>query len=226
MNSFKIYLVEDDEVIANSLKKFLESWGYEVATVDDFEKVFDEFMDFSPDLLLMDVSLPYFNGYYWTEMIRRESSVPIIFISSASENLNKIMAMNMGADDYITKPFDLDFLEAKIKAMIRRSYEYTEASKNLTYKDVTLYRDKMTILFNNNEADLTKNEYMIIEMLLGSPERVFKRDEIMDRIWQSDEFIDDNTLTVNIMRLRKKLEDIGLTDFIKTKKKVGYYIER
>lgn len=226
MDKIKIYIVEDDDVILRSLEKFLKSWSYEVFAPDDFSSVYESFLDVNPDLVLLDVSLPFFNGYYWCEKIRQASNVPIIFISSADENLNKIMAMNMGADDYITKPFDLDLLLAKIKAMLRRSYQYVEATSKLSYKDIEIDRNRMILNFAGKDLALSKNEYLILEMMFGYPEKVYKREEIMDKIWQTDEFIDDNTLTVNIMRLRKKLEDIGLKDFIKTKKKVGYYIER
>ena len=222
----KIYIVEDDEVILKSLGKFLKSWSYEVFSPDDFSSVYENFLDVNPDLVLLDVSLPFFNGYYWCEKIRSSSNVPIIFISSADENLNKIMAMNMGADDYITKPFDLDLLLAKIKAVLRRSYQYRETVSKLSYKDIEIDRNRMVLSFAGDDLVLSKNEYLILEMMFEYPEKVYKREEIMDKIWQTDEFIDDNTLTVNIMRLRKKLEDIGLSDLIKTKKKVGYYIER
>ena len=226
MDRFKIFLIEDDEIIAKSLKKFLENWSYEVYLVKDYEKVFEEYERIDPAIILIDISLPFFNGYYWCEKIRNVSNVPIIFISSASENLNKIMAMNMGADDYITKPFDLELLLAKIKALLRRSYEYKEVTHNISSKDIFIDRNRMLLIFDNKEISLSKNEYLILEMMFTYPEKVFKREELMDKIWQTDEFIDDNTLTVNIMRLRKKLEDVGLKDLIKTKKKVGYYIER
>mgnify|MGYP002714240840 FL=1 len=226
MDSLKIFIVEDDDVILKALEKFLKNWSYDVYFPDDFSSVYENFIKTNPDLVLLDVSLPFFNGYYWCEQIRKSSNVPIIFISSADENLNKIMAMNMGADDYITKPFDLDFLLAKIKALLRRSYEYKDFSNNISYKDLIIDRDRMVLKFDNKEISLSKNEYLILEMMFKHPEKIFKREEFMDKIWQTDEFIDDNTLTVNIMRLRKKLEDIGLKDFIKTKKKVGYYIER
>jgi response regulator len=226
MDRFKIFLIEDDEIIAKSLKKFLENWSYDVYLVEDFEKVFEEYKKIDPAIILIDISLPFFNGYYWCEQVRKVSNLPIIFISSASENLNKIMAMNMGADDYITKPFDLELLLAKIKALLRRSYEYTEISNNIAYEDIVIDRDKMLLIFDNKQISLTKNEYLILEMMFAHPQKVFRREEFMDKIWQTDEFIDDNTLTVNIMRLRKKLEEIGLSNFIKTKKKVGYYIER
>lgn len=226
MDPIKVYVVEDDDVILNALKKFLQNWSYEVHVADDFSSVYEKFLKVNPDLVLLDVSLPFFNGYYWCEQIRKSSNVPIIFISSADENLNKIMAMNMGADDYITKPFDLELLLAKIKAILRRTFEYSESTNNISYKDVIIDRDRMVLIFANNEIALSKNEYLILEMMFEYPEKVFRREEFMDKIWQTDEFIDDNTLTVNIMRLRKKLEDIGLKNFIKTKKKVGYYIER
>lgn len=226
MKEFRIFIIEDDEVIFKAIKKYLESWNFIVSGVKDFENVFDEFINFKADLLLIDISLPFFNGYHWCEKIRSVSKIPIIFISSASINLNKIMAMNMGADDYITKPFDLDLLVAKIKALLRRTYEYVEIYDNLIYQDLSLDREKMTLKFNEYEIALSKNEFMILEMMFKSPRKVFKREEFMDKIWQTDEFIDDNTLTVNIMRLRKKLEEIGLRNLIKTKKKVGYYLER
>lgn len=226
MKEFRIFIIEDDEVIFKAIKKYLESWNFIVSGVKDFENVFDEFINLKADLLLIDISLPFFNGYHWCEKIRSVSKIPIIFISSASINLNKIMAMNMGADDYITKPFDLDLLVAKIKALLRRTYEYVEVYDNLIYQDLSLDREKMTLKFNEYEIALSKNEFMILEMMFKSPRKVFKREEFMDKIWQTDEFIDDNTLTVNIMRLRKKLEEIGLRNLIKTKKKVGYYLER
>ncbi|WP_262121479.1 response regulator transcription factor [Anaerococcus sp. Marseille-Q5996] len=226
MDPIKVYVVEDDDVILKALKKFLQNWSYEVHVADDFSSVYEKFLKVNPDLVLLDVSLPFFNGYYWCEQIRKSSNVPIIFISSADENLNKIMAMNMGADDYITKPFDLELLLAKIKAILRRTFEYSESTNNISYKDVIIDRDRMLLKFANEEISLSKNEYLVLEMMFEYPEKVFRREEFMDKIWQTDEFIDDNTLTVNIMRLRKKLEDIGLKNFIKTKKKVGYYIER
>ena len=226
MDSLKIFIVEDDDVILKALEKFLKNWSYDVYFPDDFSSIYEKFLEVKPDLVLLDVSLPFFNGYYWCEQIRKSSNVPIIFISSADENLNKIMAMNMGADDYISKPFDLDLLLAKIKALLRRSYEYKDFSNNISYKDLMIDRDRMVLKFDNKEISLSKNEYLILEMMFKHPEKIFKREEFMDKIWQTDEFIDDNTLTVNIMRLRKKLENIGLKDFIKTKKKVGYYIER
>ena len=220
---WKIFLVEDDKVIAEEIKRHLEFWNYEIKIAEDFQNIFDEFKNFHPDLVLMDVTLPFYNGYHWCKIIRKNSKVPILFISAADENLNLIMAMDLGADDYLTKPFELDLLQIKIRALLRRAYEYIE-TRNILYKDISLDCDKMIIPRENKEIELTKNEPKILEILLEKPGKVVNRDEIIDKIWQSDSYIDDNTLTVNVMRLRKKLEDINIFDLIKTKKGVGYYV--
>ena len=220
---WKIFLVEDDKVIAEEIKRHLEFWNYEIKIAEDFQNIFDEFKNFHPDLVLMDVTLPFYNGYHWCKIIRKNSKVPILFISAADENLNLIMAMDLGADDYLTKPFELDLLQIKIRALLRRAYEYIE-TRNILYKDISLDCDEMIISRENKEIELTKNEFKILEILLEKPGKVVNRDEIIDKIWQSDSYIDDNTLTVNVMRLRKKLEDINIFDLIKTKKGVGYYV--
>ena len=220
---WKIFLVEDDKVIAEEIKRHLEFWNYEIKIAEDFQNIFDEFKNFHPDLVLMDVTLPFYNGYHWCKIIRKNSKVPILFISAADENLNLIMAMDLGADDYLTKPFELDLLQIKIRALLRRAYEYIE-TRNIFYKDISLDCDKMIISRENKEIELTKNEFKILEILLEKPGKVVNRDEIIDKIWQSDSYIDDNTLTVNVMRLRKKLEDINIFELIKTKKGVGYYV--
>lgn len=220
---WKIFLVEDDKVIAEEIKRHLEFWNYEIKIAEDFQNIFDEFKNFHPDLVLMDVTLPFYNGYHWCKIIRKNSKVPILFISAADENLNLIMAMDLGADDYLTKPFELDLLQIKIRALLRRAYEYIE-TRNIFYKDISLDCDKVIISRENKEIELTKNEFKILEILLEKPGKVVNRDEIIDKIWQTDSYIDDNTLTVNVMRLRKKLEDINIFDLIKTKKGVGYYV--
>ncbi|MBS6534722.1 response regulator transcription factor [Peptoniphilus harei] len=220
---WKIFLVEDDKVIAEEIKRHLEFWNYEIKIAEDFQNIFDEFKNFHPDLVLMDVTLPFYNGYHWCKIIRKNSKVPILFISAADENLNLIMAMDLGADDYLTKPFELDLLQIKIRALLRRAYEYIE-TRNILYKDISLDCDKMIISRENKEIELTKNEFKILEILLEKPGKVVNRDEIIDKIWQTDSYIDDNTLTVNVMRLRKKLEDINIFELIKTKKGVGYYV--
>jgi two-component system response regulator protein BraR/BceR len=224
-NKRKIFLVEDDFVIAKQIGKFLRSRGYQVYINDDFEKVFENYKEYKPDLVLLDITLPFFNGYHWCSMIRKDSNVPIIFLSAADENLNLIMAVNMGADDYLVKPFDLEVLLAKIRAILRRSYEYQKDSEKIRYSSLVFDKDKMTLTYKDEEIELTKNEYKILEILISNPGKVIKREDIMNKLWQSDEFIDDNTLTVNVMRLRNKLKKYGLDDFIKTKKKVGYYVK-
>ena len=220
---WKIFLVEDDKVIAEEIERHLDFWNYEIKIAEDFQNIFDDFKNFHPDLVLMDVTLPFYNGYHWCKIIRKNSKVPILFISAADENLNLIMAMDLGADDYLTKPFELDLLQIKIRALLRRAYEYIE-TRNILYKDISLDCDKMIISRENKEIELTKNEFKILEILLEKPGKVVNRDEIIDKIWQTDSYIDDNTLTVNVMRLRKKLEDINIFDLIKTKKGVGYYV--
>ena len=220
---WKIFLAEDDKVIAEEIERHLNFWNYEIKIAEDFQNIFDDFKSFHPDLVLMDVTLPFYNGYHWCKIIRKNSKVPILFISAADENLNLIMAMDLGADDYLTKPFELELLQIKIRALLRRAYEYIE-TRNISYKDISLDCDKMIISRENKEIELTKNEFKILEILLEKPGKVVNRDEIIDKIWQSDYYIDDNTLTVNIMRLRKKLEDINIFDLIKTKKGVGYYV--
>ncbi len=220
---WKIFLVEDDKVIAEEIKRHLNFWNYEIKIAEDFQNIFDDFKNFHPDLVLMDVSLPFYNGYHWCKIIRKNSKVPILFISAADENLNLIMAMDLGADDYLTKPFELELLQIKIRALLRRAYEYIE-TRNIFYKDIRLDCDKMIIARENKEIELTKNEFKILEILLEKPGKVVNRDEIIDKIWQTDSYIDDNTLTVNVMRLRKKLEDINIFELIKTKKGVGYYV--
>ena len=220
---WKIFLVEDDKVIAEEIKRHLNFWNYEIKIAEDFQNIFDDFKSFHPDLVLMDVSLPFYNGYHWCKIIRKNSKVPILFISAADENLNLIMAMDLGADDYLTKPFELELLQIKIRALLRRAYEYIE-TKNIFYKDIRLNCDNMIISRENKEIELTKNEFKILEILLGKPGKVVNRDEIIDKIWQTDSYIDDNTLTVNVMRLRKKLVDINIFELIKTKKGVGYYV--
>jgi len=221
---WKIFLIEDDKIISSEIKRHMNIWGYDVKTPCNFQNILEEFNIYKPDLVLMDVTLPFFNGYYWTEKIRLNSNVPILFISSADENLNLIMAMNLGADDYLTKPFELEVLQAKVGAILRRSYEYTYFSNDLSYKDVTLKRDLMILEYKCENVELTKNEFKILELLFEKPGKVYSREDIMNKIWQSDEYINDNTLTVNILRLRKKLEELSLFDFIKTKKGVGYYV--
>lgn len=219
---YKILIIEDDMVIANALKNHLCKWDYEAVIISNFKNVLEQFIQLNPQMVLMDISLPYFNGYHLCSEIRKLSKVPIIFISSTNENMNIVMAMNMGGDDFIAKPFDLNVLVAKIQALIRRAYSYQGQVNILEHKGVILNLSDATLTYKNKKVNLTKNDFKIIQMLLEQPNSVISRDAIMMRLWESDSFIDDNTLTVNVTRLRKKLDEIGLENFIVTKKGIGY----
>lgn len=218
----KIMIIEDDEVIASSIKKHLETWHYEVIIVDDFEHVLDCYIQNKPELILLDLALPFYDGYHWCQQIRKISSVPIIFISSASENMNIVMAMTMGGDDFITKPFDFHVLTAKIQALLRRTYSFSKSMQVLTYKDLLLNILEATVCCHDVTVELTKNELKIMQTLFEKAERFVSRDELMMNLWQSNAFIDDNTLSVNMNRLRKKLDIFGIDHLIQTKKGLGY----
>ena len=214
---YKILIVEDDRVIADKMKEHLEKWDYEVACVQDFKRVQEEYTAFDPQLVIMDIIL--------CTQIRQISSVPILFLSSANDNMNIVMAMNMGGDDFVEKPFDLNVLTAKIQALLRRAYSCTGQLNVLEYRDVILNLNDAAVTFHGERMELTKNDFKILQILMENAGKIVKRDRIMERLWESDEFIDDNTLTVNMTRLRKKLESIGICDFIATKKGIGYVIE-
>lgn len=218
----KIMIVEDDEVISSTLKRHLEKWNFEVYVVEDFEHVMEVFLDYQPTLVLLDISLPFYNGYHWCQEMRKVSEIPIIFISSTNENMNIVMAMNMGADDFINKPFDLNVITAKIQAMIRRTYSFSKQFHILTYKELILNLLEATVSYRDQVIELTKNELKIMQMLFEKAETYVSRDELMIELWQSDQFVDDNTLSVNMNRLRKKLDDFGLDSLIQTKKGIGY----
>lgn len=222
---YKVLIIEDDFVIAGSMKDFLTGWGLEAEYLREFDRVQESFLEYQPHLVLLDISLPYFNGFHWCGEIRKISKVPIIFISSADDNMNIVMAMNMGADDFIAKPFDLNVLVAKVQALLRRTYSFGGQVNVIEHKGAILNLSDATVRYEDKKAELTKNEYRILQTLLESKGKAVPRDEIIQRLWESESFIDDNTLTVNMTRLRKKLEDLGLNDFIKTKKGVGYLVE-
>ena len=222
---YKIMIVEDDSVIAGAIARHMESWGCEVHCVENFQKVTAEFAAFDPQLVLLDISLPFFNGYHWCSEIRRLSKVPIIFISSASDNMNIVMAMNMGGDEFIEKPFDLNVVTAKVQALLRRTYAFQGSSNLLEHDGIMLNLGDATVLYQDQKVELTKNEFRILQILFERAGKIVSRDEIIERLWDSDEFIDDNTLTVNVARLRKKLESVGRKDMIRTKKGIGYMVE-
>ena len=223
--TYKILLVEDDAVIRRAIAAHIRSWGYEAVEVEDFEQVMGIFTREEPHLVLLDISLPFFNGFHWCMQIRQVSKVPIIFISSAVDNMNIVMAMNMGGDDFITKPFDLNVLTAKVQALLRRTYDFAGTSQLLEHRGAILNLSDGTLMWNNERIELTKNEFRIMKTLMEQKERVVSRDELMENLWATDSFIDDNTLTVNVNRLRKRLEQVGLKDFIVTKKGLGYKVE-
>ena len=221
---YKILIVEDDMTIAKTLANHLEKWSYTVQYVTDFEDVMKAFTTFDPQLVLMDIMLPFYNGYHWCTEIRKISKVPIIFLSSMSDNMNIVMAINMGGDEFIEKPFDLNVITAKIQALLRRTYAFQGMVNVIEHKGVMLNLNDATMTYKEEKLSLTKNDYKILQIVLENAGRIVAREEIMTRLWESDEFIDDNTLTVNVTRLRKKLEEIGLEDYILTKKGIGYYI--
>ncbi len=221
----KIYIVEDDAVISAAVAKSLTDWGNECLVVSDFKNVLAEFVRFDPQLVIMDIVLPFYNGYYWCSEIRRISKTPIIFLSSASDNMNIVMAVNMGADDFIPKPFDLTVLTAKVQALLRRTYDFAGASRLLQHKGAVLNLDDNFITYNGERIELTKNEHRIMQVLMENNGKTVPRETLMQRLWETDSFVDENTLNVNIARLRKKLEAAGLEDFIATRKGQGYVIE-
>ena len=221
---YRIFIVEDDETIAKTVKKHLESWDYEVETATDFSNVMAEFVKFDPQLVLMDIKLPYYNGYHWCAEIRKQSKVPGVFLSSQTDNMNIVMAVNMGGDDFIAKPFDLNVLTVKVQAMLRRAYDFAGSSNVLEHDGVILNLTEGTVTYRKNKTELTKNELRILQSLMENSGSIVTRDMLMTKIWESDDYIDENTLSVNVNRLRKKLAEMGLEDYIVTKKGMGYRI--
>ena len=221
---YRIYIIEDDRGIAEAISEQARMWGLEVKCAENFRNVMAEFADFNPHLVLIDISLPFFDGYHWCGEIRKVSNVPVIFISSASDNMNIIMAMNMGGDDFIAKPFDSNVLMAQIQAMLRRTYDFSQAVPVLEHRGALLNTGSNVLVFGDQKIELTKNEYRILLALMENKGKVVSREKLMESLWQTDSFVDENTLTVNVGRLRKKLEEAGLKDFIKTKFGVGYMV--
>ena len=224
--TYRIFLVEDDHSIASGLQHQLEQWDFEVQVVQNFRGVLTECTAFAPHLILMDIMLPCYDGYHWCREIRRVSEVPIIFLSSASDNLNLIMAVNMGGDDFIAKPFDWNVLLAKIQALLRRTYDFGGQAALLEHRGAVLNPSDAVLTYQGMRMELTKNEYRILQALLEQKGKVVSRETLMERLWATDSFVDENTLTVNVNRLRKKLDKVGLHDFIRTKVGMGYLIEQ
>ncbi len=222
---YRILIVEDDVAIASLLERHLTAWGLAARCVEDFRRVIEEFTAFDPQLVLLDVSLPFYDGYHWCREIRKVSRVPVVFVSSAADNMNIVMAMNMGGDDFITKPFDLSVLMAKIQAVLRRTYDFGALSPILEHRGAVLNTADASLTVQGARVELTKNDYRILQTLLERKGSVVSRDTLMEKLWETDSFVDENTLTVNIARLRKKLDAVGLEGFITTKKGLGYLVE-
>ena len=222
---YKILIVEDDETIARLLREHLEKWGYQARCAEDFKQVAKEFKEYAPHLVLMDIGLPFYNGFYWCTEIRKTSNVPILFLSSMSDNMNIVMAMNMGGDEFVEKPFDLSVVTAKVQAVLRRAYAFRGTMDVLEHAGVMLNVNDATVTCGSQSVELTKNEFRILKLLMENSGRIVSRENLITRLWESDEFIDDNTLTVNVARLRKKLEEIGAENWIQTKKGIGYIVE-
>lgn len=221
---YKILIVEDDSTLSDMLKKNIAAWNYDVYCVKNFQNIMQEFIEFRPHLVLLDIMLPFFNGYHWCAELRKKSNVPIMFLSSASDNMNIVMAMQMGGDDFIAKPVDTTVLIAKIQAILRRTYDMNETSPTMEHEGVVLNLNDNTLGYNGENIELTKNEFRILQTLMEHRGKIVSRDTLMIKLWQDDNYVEENTLTVNVNRLRKKLAGIGLTDFIKTKVGSGYIV--
>ena len=221
---YRILIVEDDRGIAEGISEQMKQWGYEAKCVSDFHNVMGEFAEYMPHLILMDISLPFISGYHWCSEIRKVSSVPVIFVSSASDNMNIVMAVNMGADDFIAKPFDQNVLTAKVQALLRRSYDFALSSPIIEYRGLMLNTGDNTLCYDDRKIELTKNEYRLLLSLMQNRGKIVSREKLMESLWEGGAFVDENTLTVNVGRLRKKLENAGIHDLIATRSGVGYTI--
>ncbi|WP_340026411.1 response regulator transcription factor [Paenibacillus sp. FSL K6-1096] len=222
---FRIMIVEDDEKIRRIVADTLRKWKYEVMAVSSFEQVLEEFTASQPHLVLLDVNLPVYDGYYWCQQIRSVSKVPIIFLSSRNQNMDVIMAINMGADDFVQKPFDLDVLVAKVSALLRRNYTYQDESLQMTHRQLVFHLANSSVEYGGQTAELSRNEFIILQTMMRNIGSIVSRDALMQVLWSDEQFIDDNTLTVNVNRLRRKIAMLGLEDFIVTRKGMGYTIE-
>lgn len=222
---YRILIIEDDDIIAKNIATHFKRWNYETMQIIDFKNIMEEFLKFDPQLVLLDIGLPFYNGFYWCQEIRKISKVPILFLSSMNDNMNIVMAMNMGGDEFIEKPFDLNVVTAKVQAVLRRTYEFRGTADVMEWNGAILNLADATVLYQDQKLELSKNEFKILQILLENTGKIVSRESIMTRLWDSNEFIDDNTLTVNVARLRKKMEQIGLGGKIITKKGIGYMVE-
>lgn len=223
--SYRIFVVEDDDVIAAAVTRHLTGWGYHVACARRFDRVLEEFAAFDPQLVLLDISLPFFNGYHWCGEIRRVSQVPILFLTSASEDSDQVLAMGLGGDDLLPKPFRLQVLSAKVQALLRRAYDFGPSSRLMAWCGAVLNVADGSLTLRGEKTALTRNELKILQLLLEHRGQIVSREALMTRLWESDSFVDENTLTVNMTRLRRKLEAAGLRDKLRTCKGAGYLAE-
>lgn len=222
---YRLLIIEDDKGIAEAIKVQAKMWDLEVHCITDFHNVMAEFAKFNPHIVLLDIALPFFNGYHWCNEIRKVSRIPIIFISSASDNMNMIMAMNMGADDFIAKPFDQSVLMAKLQALLRRTYDFGASVPVLEHRGALLNIGENTLTYEEEKLSLSKNEFRIMLSLMENKGKIVSREKLMEHLWETDSFVDENTLSVNMNRLRKRLDSVGLNNFITTKFGMGYLIE-
>ena len=222
---YRIYIIEDDSIIAGKIKEHMTNWGFEARCASDFRNIMGEFAEYDPHMVLLDISLPFFNGYHWCAEIRRVSKVPVIFLSSAADNMNIIMAMSMGGDDFIAKPFDMNVLVAKVQAVLRRTYDFGGQTQVIEHRGALLNMSDASLVYNGEPVELTRNDYKILLTLMENRGSIVSRETLMEKLWETDCFVDENTLTVNIARLRKKLDSAGLAGFITTKKGIGYIVE-
>jgi two-component system, OmpR family, response regulator len=222
---YKVLIVEDDDKIAHILEGHLTKYGYESFRVENFRQIKDEFVKFNPHLVLLDINLPYFDGFYWCRQIRTVSNTPIIFVSARTGEMDQVMAIENGGDDFITKPFHLDVVMAKVKSTIRRVYgEYATVAESdyLGVGGLMLLPGQHVVQWQEQQIELTKNEYLLLECLMKHANEYVTRDELLEALWDEVAFVDDNTLTVNVKRVRKKLEELGITNAIATKRGYGY----
>lgn len=222
---YRIFVVEDDRTIAREVCRLAESWGMEAKSAEDLRNVAAEAAEYGPHLIIMDIGLPFFDGYYWCRELRKQTAAPILFLSSAADNMSVIMAVNMGGDDFVAKPFDGGVLMAKVRSLLRRCYDMASEPVLVECRGARLHSGDQKLDYNGQTVELTKNEYRILSCLMESGGRVVSREKLMERLWETDSFVDENTLTVNVNRLRRKLAAAGLEDFIATRHGVGYIIE-
>lgn len=220
----KIVIVEDDEILAQEIRQFLEKWGYKAVIAGRFEDIAAECFAYQPHLILMDINLPYYDGFYWCSRIRDCSKVPIIYISSRNDDKDKIMAIAQGGDDYVEKPFHLELLKAKIEALLRRTYQYQVREQIFLSTDLYYDSGQAALVFQNAGLDLTKSEKQIITKLIDKKSELVTREELMLELWNTDEFVSDGALTTIISRLRTKLKTVCGSELIVTKKGQGYLI--